>query len=160
MRACGLLPSGSCGGTALGSKPRRRGLPLKIHPWPRLPFLPMLPITNDAVILGLLAATLGLVFFTAQSEHPGLKAFYRYVPALLLCYFIPGLYGTFGLIDVRESQLYPVASRYLLPATLVLLTLSVDLKGILRLAPKALIMFLTGTVRSEEHTSALQSPEN
>ncbi|HLS47524.1 MAG TPA: DUF819 family protein [Gemmatimonadales bacterium] len=106
----------------------------------------MLPITNDAVILGLLAATLGLVFFTAQSEHPGLKAFYRYVPALLLCYFIPSLYGTFGLIDVSESQLYPVASRYLLPATLVLLTVSVDLKGILRLGPKALIMFLTGTV--------------
>src|SRR5690606_327206 len=146
MRPCGPLPSGPCGGTAVRRKPRIRGLPLKIHRSPRLPFLPMLPITNDAVILGLLAATLGLVFFTAQSEHPGLKAFYRYVPALLLCYFIPSLYGTFGLIDVSESQLYPVASRYLLPATLVLLTVSVDLKGILRLGPKALIMFLTGTV--------------
>ena len=106
----------------------------------------MLPITSDAVILGLLAATLGVVFWTARSERPGFRAFYRYVPSLLLCYFIPSIYGTFGLIDAEGSQLYTVASRYLLPATLVLLTLSVDLKGILRLGPKALIMFLTGTV--------------
>lgn len=105
----------------------------------------MLPITNDAVILGLLAATLGLVFVTATSPRAPFRAFYRYVPALLLCYFIPSLYGTFGLIDAQGSQLYPVASRYLLPATLVLLTLSVDFRGILRLGPKALAMFLTGT---------------
>lgn len=39
-----------------------------------------------------------------------------------------------------------MASRYLLPASLVLLTLSIDFKGILNLGPKALILFLTGTV--------------
>ena len=39
-----------------------------------------------------------------------------------------------------------MATRYLLPATLVLLTLSIDLKEIFKLGPKALIMFLTGTV--------------
>ncbi len=42
-------------------------------------------------------------------------------------------------------QLYFVASRYLLPTSLVLLTLSVDIPGIMRLGPKALIMFSTGT---------------
>lgn len=100
-------------------------------------------ITSDAVILGLLAATLGAIFWT--SSDPRFAGFYRYVPSLLLAYFIPSLYGTFGLIDAEQSNLYSVASRFLLPATLVLLTLSVDLKGILRLGPKALIMFLTGT---------------
>jgi uncharacterized membrane protein len=39
-----------------------------------------------------------------------------------------------------------VASRYLLPATLVLLTLAVDLPAIMRLGYKALIMFFTGTI--------------
>ena len=38
-----------------------------------------------------------------------------------------------------------MASRYLLPASLVLLTLSIDLKGIVNLGPKAIIMFLAGT---------------
>ena len=103
-------------------------------------------ITNDAVVLGLLAATLGGIFWTTQSPHPFWKKFYTYVPALLLCYFIPAVYNTLGLIDGNESQLYYVSSRYLLPATLVLLTLSIDLPAIGRLGNKALIMFLTGTV--------------
>lgn len=101
-------------------------------------------ITNDAVIFGLLAATLGVLFYT--SSHPRYGAIYKYVPSVLLAYFIPSLYGTFGLVDAEGSNLYFVASRFLLPATLVLLTLSVDMRGILRLGPKALIMFLTGTV--------------
>lgn len=102
-------------------------------------------ITDDAVVLGLLAATLGAVFWTAHSPQPTLKAFYRYVPALLLCYFIPALYNSFGLIDGEHSRLYFVSSRYLLPTTLVLLCLAIDFPAIARLGPKALIMFLTGT---------------
>lgn len=50
-----------------------------------------------------------------------------------------------GLISGEESSLYFVASRFLLPASLVLLTLSIDLKGIIGLGPKAVIMFITGT---------------
>lgn len=103
-------------------------------------------ITNDAVVLGILAVILGLVFYTSHSENRYCKAFYRYVPALLLCYFIPSLFNSFGIIDGEGSSLYKMASRYLLPASLVLLTLSVDFKAILGLGPKALIMFLTGTL--------------
>jgi uncharacterized membrane protein len=103
-------------------------------------------LTNDAAVLGLLVLTLGAVFFTANSPRPAFRRFYKYVPSLLLCYFIPSLYNTFGLIDGDASRLYYVASRYLLPATLVLLTLSIDFQGILRLGPKALIMFFTGTM--------------
>lgn len=103
-------------------------------------------ITNDAVILGLLAATLGVIFWTTQSAHPFWVRFYRYIPALLLCYFIPAVYNTVGLIDAGSSSLYTIASRYLLPATLVLLTLAIDLPATLRLGPKALTMFITGTV--------------
>ncbi|MCH7874940.1 MAG: DUF819 family protein [Gemmatimonadetes bacterium] len=102
-------------------------------------------ITNDAAILGVLAATLGIIFHTAHSDRPAFRKFYKYVPSLLLCYFIPALFNTFGLIDGEHSRLYFVSSRFLLPATLVLLTLSIDLQGILRLGPKALIMFFTGT---------------
>lgn len=103
-------------------------------------------VTNDATALGLLAAILGFVFYTNSSSHPFWQKFYRFVPALLLCYFIPSLLNTFGIVDGHESKLYYVASRYLLPACLVLLILSVDLKAILSLGPKALVMFLTGTM--------------
>ncbi len=102
-------------------------------------------IHNDAVLFGVLMAILGLVFYTKQSRRPFFQKFYSVVPALLLCYFLPSLLNTFNIADPDQSRLYYVASRYLLPASLVLLTLSVDLKGILRLGPKAVILFLTGT---------------
>ena len=103
-------------------------------------------ISNDAVVFGLLMTTLALVFATAASEKPFWKKFYSFVPTVLLCYFIPALFNSFGLISGESSGLYKVASRYLLPASLVLFTISIDLKAILKLGPKALTMFLAGTV--------------
>ena len=102
-------------------------------------------ITNDAVVLGLLAATLGVIFWTTQSARPAVQRFYRYVPALLLCYFVPSLYNTAGLVDGEASQLYFVASRYLLPATIVLLTVAIDLPGIAGLGVKPVVLFAAGT---------------
>lgn len=102
-------------------------------------------ITNDAVVLGLLSAILAFVFWTERHPHRFWRGFYRYVPALLLCYFIPALFNSAGMIDGDKSNLYFVASRYLLPATLILLTLAINLPAIARLGPKALIMFFTGT---------------
>ncbi|MGY6559943.1 MAG: DUF819 family protein [Nitritalea sp.] len=103
-------------------------------------------LTNDAVVLGVLITILALVFSTSSSSHPFWKRFYSVVPAILLCYFIPALCNSFGLISGEESGLYYMASRYLLPASLVLLTLSIDFQGILKLGPKALIMFLAGSL--------------
>ncbi|HEU4873642.1 MAG TPA: DUF819 family protein [Pyrinomonadaceae bacterium] len=103
-------------------------------------------ITNDAIVLGILMAILGVVFITAHSEVPLWKKFYTYVPPLLLCYFVPSVFSTIGLYSGDVSKLYTIASQYLLPTSLVLLTISIDLKAIGRLGPKAVIMFLGGTV--------------
>ncbi len=101
--------------------------------------------TNDAVVLGILLGILSFVFLTGRSEHPFWKKFYKYIPTLLLCYFIPSIFNSLGIFSGESSRLYFVASRYLLPTSLVLLTISIDLPGILKLGPKALIMFFTGT---------------
>ena len=207
--------------------------------------------TNDAVTLGLLLVVLALIFYTAKLKTSFWTKFYRYIPALLLCYFIPALLNwplgliapdwynpgaaehlrslghaipeglsalefkawleahsisketinqiigpglinwPFGLIPTEwykpelvenwrtlgyaipenlsplelkawlgdnavsydsiaqfkgKSNLYFVSSRYLLPASLVLLCLGIDLKGVMNLGPKALIMFFTATL--------------
>jgi uncharacterized membrane protein len=148
--------------------------------------------TNDAVVLGILLAVLAFVFVTSNLPAEGWQKFYRYVPALLLCYFLPALlHWPLGLIasdwytpglwehlrgmgyelpahashaevqafldanDIasaevaqyeRGSRLYFVASRYLLPASLILLCLNIDFKGLLNLGPKSLIMFLSATL--------------
>ena len=103
-------------------------------------------IKNDAIVFGILMGILSFVFVTSSSNHPNWKKFYKYFPALLLCYFIPSVLNSFGIISGKDSNLYFVASRYLLPASLVLLTISVDLPAIKRLGSKAVIMFFTGTI--------------
>lgn len=103
-------------------------------------------ISNDAVVFGLLMAILAFVFATSASKNAFWVKFYTYVPTVLLCYFIPAVFNSLGIISGESSNLYKVASRYLLPASLVLFTISIDLKGILKLGPKALTMFLTGSV--------------
>jgi len=147
-------------------------------------------ITNDAVVFGLLILFLALIF--KSSEIPRLSKFYKVIPALLLCYFIPSIFSTIGIISpmwidmdaaikaiasngydvtgldtfktfknfvlknqinsdildpfIGKSKLYFVASRYLLPASLVLLTLSINLREVFNLGYKALLMFITGTI--------------
>ena len=102
--------------------------------------------TNDAIVFGILMSILGFVFLTSTSKKPLWVKFYKYVPALLLCYFIPSIFNSLGIISGNNSNLYFVASRYLLPTSLALLTISIDLKEIRKLGSKALILFFTGTL--------------
>ena len=102
--------------------------------------------TNDAIVFGILMSILGFVFITSTSKKPLWVKFYKYVPALLLCYFIPSIFNSLGIISGNSSNLYFVASRYLLPTSLALLTISIDLKEIRKLGSKALILFFTGTL--------------
>ncbi|MAN58218.1 MAG: hypothetical protein CMC08_00090 [Flavobacteriaceae bacterium] len=115
--------------------------------------------TQDTIVFGILMLLLGFIFYTSAKEDGFWSRFYRIVPALFMAYFLPALLTTFGVIapewttisetgEVTEStsSLYYMSSRYLLPAALVLMTLSIDLKGVYNLGPKALIMFFTGTL--------------
>ena len=115
--------------------------------------------TNDAIVFGILMISLGIVFYTESIKTGFWPKFYKIVPGLFMAYFIPALFTTAGIISPKwetinidgetiaeSSQLYFIASRFLLPAALVLMTLSIDLKAIFNLGNKALIMFFTGTI--------------
>jgi len=102
-------------------------------------------ITDDTVVFGLLSLCLGFIFYTSSIKTGFWQKFYSIVPAVLMCYLLPAILASAGLMSDKTSNLYFMASRYLLPAALVLMTLSIDLKAIANLGSKALIMFLTGT---------------
>ncbi|WP_299779853.1 DUF819 family protein [uncultured Formosa sp.] len=102
--------------------------------------------TNDAIVFGILMLSLGFVFFTEAKKTKFWKTFYKYIPGLLMCYLIPAIFNSLGIISADTSQTYFIASRYFLPAALVLMTISIDLKAIFNLGWKALIMFFTGTI--------------
>ena len=103
------------------------------------------PFTDDTVIAGLLALCLGFVFYTSALQSRFWKKFYTIVPTVLMCYLLPAILASTGVVYEKDSNLYFVASRYLLPAALILMTLSIDIKAIMNLGSKALIMFFTGT---------------
>lgn len=102
-------------------------------------------IQQDAAVLGVLALVLAFVFWSSHRPDGFWKRFYSVVPALLLCYLLPAILNTTGVIDGATSGLYPMARDYLLPTSLVLFCLAIDLPGLSRLGGKALIMFLAGT---------------
>ena len=102
-------------------------------------------ISNDTVVFGLLALCLGFIFYTSSLQTGFWSKFYAIVPAVLMCYLLPAILASIGIISDEISNLYFMASRYLLPAALVLMTLSIDLKAISNLGSKAIIMFLTGS---------------
>ena len=101
---------------------------------------------SDTIVFGLLAIVLALIFYTSNLKSKRWKKFYMFVPALLLCYLIPAILDSLGLISKEYSSLYTMAKNYLLPGALILMTLGIDFKAIINLGPKAIIMFLTATV--------------
>ena len=115
--------------------------------------------TDDTIVFGLLMLLLGFVFYTSSIKEGFWKKFYIIFPSLLMCYLLPSIFSSLNIIApewkeigengeevIKKSNIYFVASRFLLPAALVLMTLSIDLKAMFKLGPKALIMFFTGTI--------------
>ncbi|MBD0833043.1 DUF819 family protein [Aestuariibaculum sediminum] len=115
--------------------------------------------TNDTITFGLLMLALGFVFYTESRTTGFWSKFYKIVPGLFMAYMVPAILTSFGLISPEwetvneanevvkhKSNIYFITSRFLLPAALVLMTLSIDLKGVFNLGWRALIMFFTGTI--------------
>lgn len=124
-------------------------------------------ITDNFVVFGILMLLLAFVFYTSANQHIFWKKFYVVFPSLLMCYLLPSILSSLNIISPEwnavddggnfimdanmkpvtiKLSIYQVASRLLLPAALILLTLSVDMKALFGLGSKALVMFLTGTV--------------
>lgn len=103
-------------------------------------------ISNTTVVFGLLMTILGLVFYSSSLSNKYVKGFYNIIPPLLLCYFLPGLLNSFGVIDGENSPLTSIGSRYFLPACLILFIINLDLKEMWALRKRAGLMFITGTV--------------
>jgi len=99
-------------------------------------------ITEPPFLFAFLAAILGLVFWLSELDR--LQGFFRIAPPVIWAYFIPMLTTTLGITPV-SSPAYRWMTTYLLPFSLFMLMISVDLPAIMRLGRTALIMMVTGT---------------
>lgn len=106
----------------------------------------MEPLIDDPMgVLAVLLGFLALLFWAESHLHLG-KVF-RFVPLLVFAYFVPTALSNTGIIPVDGSfPLYGFVKTYLLPASLLLLTLAVDVKAIFGLGKNAVVLFLGATV--------------
>jgi uncharacterized membrane protein len=98
------------------------------------------PMPVLVILLGLLAA-----LFAANRTPAGQKLF-GYIPLLVFAYFLPTALSNSGIIPSQSSfPLYSFVSDWLLPASLLLLILAVDIPAIRKLGRNAGLLFLIGT---------------
>jgi len=110
------------------------------EPAPELDAVITGPMEVMAVLLGILAVLFSLNRFERT------KGLFKVVPLLVFCYFVPTAFSNTGVIPVSEDFVfYKFTKAWLLPASLVLLILSVDVKAVLRLGATAVGMFLLAT---------------
>jgi len=99
-------------------------------------------LSDPTAIFIFLAGLLGTIFWL--SGLPRLQPLFRVTPAVIYVYFLPALSTSLG-ITPASSQAYDWMIRYLLPVSLLLLMVTVDVRAVVRLGSKALIMMLAGS---------------
>lgn len=100
-------------------------------------------IQDPVAVAGALLAIVAALYWA--SAQPTLRGLFKIVPLIVFAYFVPTLLSNTGILPL-ESAAYTFIRRVLLPASLLLLTLSVDIPAIVQLGPKVLYMFFGATV--------------
>lgn len=100
-------------------------------------------ITNPPVIVAVLICIEAAVLFL--SVHRKYARYFRFLPAVFWIYFLPMLASTMHLID-KSNPAYQRIINNALPASLILLLSSCDIRAILRLGVPALCMMSAGSI--------------
>ncbi|HEX8297762.1 MAG TPA: DUF819 family protein [Rubricoccaceae bacterium] len=98
-------------------------------------------VTDPAQVAAVLAAVLAAVF--ALERLPALARVFAVLPGVLWAYFVPTLLTAAG-ITPQASPAYDAFSYALLPMSLFLVMLSVDLRAVASLGRMATVMMLVG----------------
>ncbi|MEZ4749100.1 MAG: DUF819 family protein [Bdellovibrionota bacterium] len=99
-------------------------------------------IQDPIAVLAVLLVVLALLFSAAA--HPNIGKIFKVVPLLVFAYFVPTLLSNTHIIPL-ESPTYTFIKKWLLPSSLLLLTMSVDIPAIMGLGKKVLYLFFGAT---------------
>ncbi len=100
-------------------------------------------IQNSLGILCVLILIEALILFF--SENHKTQKFFKFPPPLFWIYFIPMIVSGLGILP-QQHAVYPKITNTVLPAGLILLLISTDIKAILKLGRPALVMMFAGTL--------------
>lgn len=99
-------------------------------------------ITNTLLLILCLTAIEALILWL--DRNPKTKFLFTFLPAIFWLYFTPLILTNCGVFSA-EHALYGWTIQYILPLSLILLLIPVDLPGILRLGLPAMTMMCAGT---------------
>ncbi len=100
-------------------------------------------ISDPTATFILLACLLGAIFWL--SGWARLQPLFRFTPAVIYVYFLPAVSTSLG-VTPQSSPAYDWMVRLLLPVSLLLLMVTVDLRAVLKLGRKAILMMLAGSL--------------
>ena len=100
-------------------------------------------IEDEMSVFAVLCAVAAAVFLTARQEWS--RPVMRYVPPVVWLYFIPMILTSVG-VTPSQSPLYRWMAKYLLPFSLFLLTMSINLRALASIGRPAALMLLAGTL--------------
>ncbi|MFH0976316.1 MAG: DUF819 family protein [Spirochaetota bacterium] len=100
-------------------------------------------ITDPYIVIAVLILIEFCVLYFSGMQR--FAKYFHFIPPVFWIYAIPMLFSSLGLIPA-ENPFYDIITANVLPASLILLLLSSDLKAISRLGKKALIMMLSGSI--------------
>ena len=96
--------------------------------------------------VGIFAVLIAVILGVRRLETTSAgRRIFQFVPTLVFFYFAPTVLNLCGVIP-RDSPLYDWTKTYVLPASLILLTLSLDVPGLVRLGPRAIFVFLASSI--------------
>lgn len=108
-----------------------------------VPAVPPPLVEEPVAVLAVLLATLAVLF--SLERHAWGAAFFRRVPLLLFAYFVPTILSNLDVIPMKSAA-YGYVQDWLLPASLILLTMSIDLPAIFSLGKLVVLPFLGATL--------------
>lgn len=98
--------------------------------------------TNPMGVFTLLILIVAGIYFAAEIK--GVKRIFNVLPCVFWVYFIPMVLATCGVFP-KKSPVYSLLTNYALPASLLLLFISVSIPDVIKLGPRALGMMLFGS---------------
>lgn len=103
----------------------------------------MVLISDPMAVMTACVLFCALIFWSTRQSWAA--PFYKIVPSVVLVYYIPTLAATAGIIP-NQSPAYDWMRDYLLPFCLFVLMVTADVRSILKIGPKAILIMLCGTL--------------
>ena len=104
-------------------------------------------ITNGFTYVAVLLFMAAILVTLEKKAKGGLKTFFRFIPAVVLCYLVAMLLCTLKVWDLAETKpAYSALKNNLTYAMIFAMLLRCDIRKVLRLGPRMLLGFFSATL--------------